>query len=209
MRDAGWDPEQVSATFVGGHASGWPLDQPLDRSWSGIRGGDSPDDHPINDIHFVKKDPKGKQIPSFAHIRKANTRDMPIGRERRAEAQTHRLLRRGLPYGPPFVEGAPQGSPGQADPAFPNDRGLLFLCYQRSIQNQFEYVQKGLNDPNFPTDGAGVDPIAGQQKSSGSKLKLSNTFQVTVQPWVTVTGGDYFFAPSISALRTLSNREGR
>jgi hypothetical protein len=34
------------------------------------------------------------------------------------------------------------------NPPFPNDRGLLFICYVRSIEQQFEFVQQQwVNNP--------------------------------------------------------------
>src|SRR5688572_32722969 len=50
--------------------------------------------------------------------------------------QTHRLLRRGIPYGAPYFE--PKDPDRGRDEG---DRGLVFAAYQTSIEGQFEFVQ--------------------------------------------------------------------
>jgi deferrochelatase/peroxidase EfeB len=80
-----------------------------------------------------------------------------------AGAQTHRLLRRGIAFGKPFKRSAHPGSPHAGNARYPHDRGLLFLCYQASIERQFEFVQsKWVNAPDFPQGGDGHDPIISQ-----------------------------------------------
>ena len=91
-----------------------------------------------------------------------------------AATQTHRLLRRGLPYGP--VSPSSPDAPVDDDV----DRGLQFLAYQTSIENQFEFVVKNwVNPPNFKepfnkapdgtpiNQGGGHDPILGQNGNTG------------------------------------------
>jgi Dyp-type peroxidase family len=168
-------------------------------------------------------DKNGARCPFSGHIRKAYPRDdespsQPSLDE--ADTQTHRLLRRGLPYGPVAV--STPDVPFVKDDAI--DRGLQFLCFQTSIEDQFEFVIKNwVNNPNFkekfnpapdgtPNDqGGGYDPILGQN-GSGDR---GRTFTITVPAggkdhaiklstaadWVHPTGGGYFFTPSISALQ--------
>jgi deferrochelatase/peroxidase EfeB len=87
-----------------------------------------------------------------AHIRKAYPRDevtVAVAEDSESDTQTHRLLRRGIPFGGSF--GAAVGG-GIHDP-----RGLLFQCYQRSIEDQFEFVQsQWVNNPR-----SGSYPVAG------------------------------------------------
>ena len=168
-----------------------------------------------SNTHFTPSpgDQSGQICPFAGHIRKAYPRDdiTPAGKGKdRSESseqdtQTHRLLRRGLPYGPV--------SPSTLEnPVHDNvDRGLLFMAYQTSIERQFEFVTKAwVNNPNFSQQGAGFDLVIGQN-SQGNRQRTApislnpvqnQTIQLqTNQEWVIPTGGGYFFAPSISALK--------
>ena len=71
-------------------------------------------------------------------MRRTNPRDA-LGWEGRLTAR-HRILRRGMPYGPPLPDGADDDG---------EERGLLFVCLQASIARQFEIVQtQWCNDGN-------------------------------------------------------------
>ncbi len=103
-----------------------------------------------------------------------------------------------------------------------HSRGLMFVCYQTSIERQFEFVQRSYaNDPDFvggktrPGGGAvtpGFDPIIGQAPGDGAR-KMDEPFpnfpagsrRTTLElpnQFVVLTAAGYFFMPSISALRT-------
>jgi deferrochelatase/peroxidase EfeB len=108
-------------------------------------------------------------------------------------------LRRGIPFGASF--GAPNG--GKVE----DERGLLFVCYQKDIKEQFEWVQsKWINDPNFPPsdhrEPAGPDPIAAVTYGGTFHLDPKKP-NINIKNYVKVTGGEYFFSPSLSALRNI------
>ena len=140
-------------------------------------------------------DPAGVRFPRFSHIRKAYPRDVLSD-----EPQRHRLLRRGIPYGPPLPAGILQDD-GQ-------DRGLLFLAYQASLERQFEHVQRRwFNDGSFPRPGDGPDPLVGQPRGprrARLRQKGGRTTELHLAQFVSVTAGGYFFAPSIRALARLA-----
>jgi Dyp-type peroxidase family len=197
----------LGAKLVGRYRSGAPL----------VGAGDAAQDPGTTDPEVLDKarinafgyaaDPKGTQVPRAAHIRKTYTRDQeaPAGEL----AQRPRLLRRGIPFGQSFRHGTPADSPFGADPPFPHDRGLCFVCYQRSIRDQFELIQcTWVNQEAVPEAGDGVDPVA-SQASDKRRLRIPGAGDDRVhlpKQWVTTTGGEYFFSPSIRALKRLSGR---
>ncbi|MEI7887469.1 MAG: Dyp-type peroxidase [Actinomycetes bacterium] len=208
---AGMSEDLFGAKLVGRYKSGCPLerteDQPvgLDTQLAdpSILDPSILQEDKINHFEFGD-DVNGNVCPRSAHVRKTYPRDdqTPTGGE--AASQTHRILRRGIPFGASYL---PESSNAlhAADAAFPHDRGLLFLCYQSSIERQFEFVQnRWSNDEDFPTRGSGEDPIISQNASGVFQIPGSQAQQVTLQGFVTTTGGDYFFQPSIEALQLLA-----
>jgi Dyp-type peroxidase family len=157
-----------------------------------------PDVEPPKPFPEAPADPSGLICPHAAHIRKVNPRDQDSDLGDQFDTLTRRVLRRGIPYGPPIHD------PTAADGV---DRGLHFLCYQTSIVEQFEKLQQDwANNTNAPQAG-GHDVIIGQTADQRRIFELftdggaSSLTLTTPTQWVTPTGGGYFFAPSISTLR--------
>ena len=152
-------------------------------------------------------DPTGDKCPFAGHIRKAYPRNdtSPTIKDLREETtQTHRLLRRGIPYGTAST------STFTAPCDDLTDRGLLFLAYQVSIVDQFEFVTRNwINDENFKEECVGHDPIIGQNgvdRTRHFRINLPGATQPlrTDKEWVITTAGGYFFAPSIDALNMIA-----
>ena len=154
----------------------------------------------LNNFDF-REDEDGLKCPFHAHIRKVNPRGGAPGS---LEAErTRRIVRRGIPYGKEVKD--------DPDPAAP--RGLLFMCFQRDINHQFEFIQRSwVDNVIFPRGilfqkDTGDDPLIGQDpgepqqwpKAWGKDGKKSFNFESAV----TLKGGEYFFAPSIPFLRSL------
>ena len=65
------------------------------------------------------------------------------------------MLRRGMSYGPPLPSGVAERDR--------QERGLMFVCYQASIERQFEFVQQQwLGDGNVFGLGNDRDPLGGR-----------------------------------------------
>ncbi len=226
----GLSEDLIGAKMVGRYRSGAPLETREFQSQPAA-GGSSTDpgvanpalanDDDVNNNFEFGGDPEGDTVPLAAHIRKAYPRDqVPQQESGLAEAkergrladdaesrtQTHRLLRRGIPYG---------GSLGAAVGGAPEDRrGLLFLAYQSDIERQFEFVQAHwVNDPGFPREGAGKDPVITPRQGANDAAPIKGcpfhaggnaaACPVSLKHFVTTRGGGYFFSPSVSAWREL------
>ena len=213
-RAQGVSSEQLGAKIVGRYPSGAPLEHTEDQAagldtTAGDPSADDPsllDDHRINNFEFGD-DVDGTVVPLAAHIRKTYPRDdaTPTGGE--SDTQTHRVLRRGIPFGLSYDEEAATTSPAGAHPAYPEDRGLLFVSYQTSIARQFEFVQRDwVNNPDAPGTGAGHDLVIGQADATRTfSLPGGKPDHITLmERFVTTSGGAYLFQPSISALRQLA-----
>jgi len=207
-RSTGISDDLAGAKLVGRYKSGAPIettgDQPTD---PGLTDPSLLTDAKINNFTYGA-DPSGSVVPLAAHIRKANPRDESANPGGLADTLTHRIIRRGIPFGTSLPTGTPASDP-TAHPAFPNDRGLFFLSYQSSIARQFEFMQSHwVNDGNFPTKGAGQDPVTSQTSPPGSFTIQGNPERhiELLARFVVTTGGDYYFQPALTALHTLSKQ---
>lgn len=189
---AGWDHVRLAANLVGR----WPDGTPVVLSPGGPDGALVDADR-INDFTFREQDEAGLRCPMSAHIRKANTRDDPVDDGGPRRMLTRLVLRRGIPYG--AVED--------------DDKGLLFVCYQRSIAAQFEFlINHWANAEELPRAGSGHDPIIGQKPpdrartihlrtaSQGNPFGVVRTIPIP-NDFVEATGGGYFFSPAASVLK--------
>lgn len=151
-------------------------------------------------------DPVGITCPLAAHIRKVNTRDSASDTGARSSTYDRRILRVGVPYGPPVAWKKRYTEDSV-------DRGLLFLSVQASIEQQFEFLQaRWINDPTRPRAPSGHDMVVGQNAPAADGVRRCSIFspetlsqaEVTAPvQWVTATGGGYFFVPSLSAIKNV------
>ena len=206
-KSVGMSEDLIGAKLVGRYKSGAPLET------TGNQSKDPGRSYPAllaaaNINNFRYADPAGAVVPLAAHIRKGNPRDEATDQGGLADTLTHRIIRRGIPFGASLPPGTPPSN-AIANPPFPRDRGLFFLCYQSSIAGQFEFIQRHwVNNPDFPTKGAGQDPISCQTTLPGSfTLPTSPVHHLELMTrFVLTTGGDYYFQPSVSALRSLAQQ---
>jgi Dyp-type peroxidase family len=189
--------ERVAAMLVGRWPNGFPLE-------SSPRVPRSAHATPLNNFTFMRPnwpgrntipaDVFGDRCPLSAHIRKVNPRDQGSDLGPPADSLRRQMIRRGIAYGNELRKGARDE----------DDRGLLFLSFQASIEETFEtIVQAWVNGTTGPAP-SGFDMLLGQNPSGGKRYCFLMGHRLeTSERFVVATGGGYFFAPSISAIRTV------
>jgi len=210
----GNDTERAGALVIGRFRDGTPIT--LSDSEQG-------DTAIINNFNYAE-DTKGTKCPFHAHIRKTNPRgDKGDSLESLEEQRQHRIVRRAIPYGgtSPEQQALTSAISRLQDhlTSLPQERlqveeheqvGLLFLCFQRDIFNQFMFMQKSwVNQKNFVKYDTGLDPVVGQGKQSDEGQKWSKEWgqgkkvSFEFNNFVRMQGGEFFFAPSISFLANI------
>ena len=158
---------------------------------------------PGDDFDY-QKDAEGKGCPFGAHIRRMNPRGGQIAHQLR-----HRpLLRRGVPYGPPWQPGETAGI----------ERGLLDQFFCSSIENQFEHLLGEWAD-RVPMgnldDGNAKDPIVSHHEDPGASFVLPGKADqrggVTefkgLMPFVRTRGTAYLLYPTSDGLEQLATED--
>jgi Dyp-type peroxidase family len=184
----GMTDRHLAALLVGRWPSGAPVSMDV---------GDDPGPIPDEDSFDFGDDPDGRKCPFGAHIRKVNPRSGP-----KDVVHSPRLLRRGIPFGPAF----------DVDPAA--ERGLAFVSFQTSIEDQFEFLTgRWMNSPVRPAPSAGHDLLVGRSRAERSMSMMGPNGKVEVsdngRQWITPTGGGYLFAPGRSALSRIGQAPSR
>jgi deferrochelatase/peroxidase EfeB len=154
-------------------------------------------------------DAAGIKCPFTSHLRRTNTRDMlaPTGKEGSALNNRRRIIRRGLPYG--------DSSPGVTDA---DEHGIVMLVVCASLFRQFEFVQQQwINYGLDASAGNDTCPLVGNHSPGGATVGPEAKFVIPADPktgrppfiveglpqFVETRGGDYFFVPSMTALRMI------
>ncbi|MBD8700592.1 peroxidase [Sphingomonas sp. CFBP 13714] len=149
-------------------------------------------------------DPGGARCPFQSHIRKTNPRGgtVPLGATL-ADERSRLMPRRGITYGARAPDLGDRPAKGV---------GLLFMAYNRDIERQFEFTQAAwANDDAFPRSGTGRDPVIGSGAAGHLWPKSwdhpeAGTLASDFSSHVTLLGGEYFFAPSLSFVGGLALR---
>jgi Dyp-type peroxidase family len=152
-----------------------------------------------NDFLFAD-DPRGFKCPVGAHARRANPRDALDG-EGSVDVRLHRMIRRGTSYGPMLPDDVTEDDGV--------DRGIIFVFAGAHLKRQFEFVKtQWLNDGIFIGAPLESDPLVGPRQDSGTFTIPQRPIRRRLQdlpPFVVTRGGEYCFAPSLSALRWIAD----
>jgi len=188
-RDATW----VASKMVGRWPDGASLALSPDKNDPDLVEGDE------NYFKYTTLDPDGQHCPFGSHVRRSNPRDClyPNAEKSTSFTNFHRIIRRGRSYETEDKE-----------------RGLNFICFNASIENQFEFIQhEWLNNPKFADKlYQDSDPISGVQDLKHPEA--TGTFTIPCQPvrtrvhglprFVHVRGSGYFFMPGRAAIEYLN-----
>ncbi|HEX4183149.1 MAG TPA: hypothetical protein VHY34_07815 [Caulobacteraceae bacterium] len=141
----------------------------------------------------------GSKCPFGAHIRRGNPRDMldPLLSSSQGSSNLtnrRRILRRGLPY---------EDATGE--------KGVVFMAVCASLFRQFEFIQQQWMSYGLDFE-AGNDtcPLIGDRQQSDKHVIPAGAanpapFIAGALPlFVTTRGGDYFFMPSLTAIRMIA-----
>ena len=204
----GEDEERAGALIVGRFEDGTPV---VLQDSAGMHS-------PVPNNFDFRDDPEATKCPFHSHIRKTNPRgesavflkEFGVTVE---EERSHLMLRRGITYGERrhFTIGEGVEFKDQPDGGV----GLLFMAYQSNIENQFEFTQvTWANNADFVKPDTGIDPVIGQGGPGGQECPMhwggsrrdmspDGFKKFDFRNAVTMKGGEYFFAPSISGLKNL------
>ncbi|HEX9931571.1 MAG TPA: hypothetical protein VGB08_01880 [Allosphingosinicella sp.] len=144
-----------------------------------------------NDFTF-RDDPVGAACPLDSHIRRANPR----------VADTPRIMRRGMSFGPRVGE--------QTD----KERGAFFIAYCADLAEQYERVLGWVNGGNSTRIGSYLsDPLSAVPGHAERIYRFLDNdvvrrlkLPVAKHAPIGLSWSHYFFAPSLSAIRSLDER---
>ncbi|WP_037501265.1 Dyp-type peroxidase [Solirubrobacter soli] len=152
-----------------------------------------------NDFTYAA-DPHGHQVPLGSHMRRMNPRDTEMALL--ADVNIHRVIRRSTGYGKPY-------DPDALSDEDDRGRGLYFIFLSAKAMDTLEFLQREwINNGNFMSLGPERDPNVGLQEDGA-------TFTIPQAPvrrrihgietFNALRGGEYFFLPSLSALRWIAD----
>jgi deferrochelatase/peroxidase EfeB len=202
------DPELLAAKICGRWRNGVPL--ALSPETDSPPGGIPLDE--LNNYEYVNADgsgdPKGLRCPVGAHMRRLNPRGQPVTGQNQpgGSNNTHRLIRRGMPYGPNYDSKQPYDG---------IERGVLGYFINSSIENQYEFVLgHWVNDSEFAgavrLNPKSKDPMIGTQDPAESIFVIPQAngvppIKVTgFSTFVTTKAAAYCFLPSITAIKFIA-----
>lgn len=196
------DARSLAARLVGRWPSGAPL----------VLSPEADDDRLAdrNDFAYAARDPDALLCPAGSHVRRANPRDWTLSstpEHALVVANRHRLIRRGRPYGAP-VDPLLDPEKMRVAPQDDEPRGLQFLCFNASLERQYEMVQGSwLDQPKFAGLRDERDPLLGTRPGGGGRFSLPGSpvskRLAGLPRFVDTVGGAYFFVPGLAALRWL------
>ena len=186
--------ELLAAKLIGRWRSGAPLTLTPDRDDPEL----GADPQRNNDFTYAA-DPQGRQVPLGSHMRRMNPRDTKLAIL--TDVNIHRVIRRSTTYGVPYD---PDATSPQDDET---PHGLYFIFLSAKAMATLEFLQQEwINNGNFMSLGEERDPNVGLQQDGATFTIPQDPVRRRIhgiQTFNVLRGGEYFFVPSLSALRWL------
>jgi deferrochelatase/peroxidase EfeB len=194
--------EKLASKFVGRWRDGTPTELSPDKMDL-----DLVQDKQRNVNFTFGNDPQGVSCPIAAHLRRAHPRDA-FGFHGQL-VNRRRITRRGLPYGSYAPEDQPVTDVEQ--------RGIAFMALNASLARQFEFVQQQwIEYGNDSHQGNDKEILLGNHDllEGRGKFTVQGTADDPKNPpflcggltnFVELRGGDYFFIPSMTALKMMAS----
>jgi len=190
---SGADAEELlAAKMMGRWRDGTPLVLSPDRP--------NPQLARSNDFGYLAEDPDGLRCPFSAHIRVVNPRDTPL--DPVVVDGVPRVLRCGMPYGPPLDTTTDDGV----------DRGLvgMFLCadLRRVVYSLTSWVAQNNFSPVYNANRRVQDPLFGNRAMPGTRPEFvvpGAAMVKSLPDFVYTKGTAFMLYPGRTALTALSN----
>jgi hypothetical protein len=96
-----------------------------------------------------------------------NPRDIATDLGKAQDTMVRMILRRGIPFGPP-IAGAKKPPPKVVR----SERGLMFLCYGATIEDQFELITRRWANSTMQPSFGGHDPVIGAADRRGDRTRF-------------------------------------
>jgi Dyp-type peroxidase family len=190
--------EKLASKFIGRFRDGTPIEISPDKCDPTVVANKQ-----LNVNFKFGSDLDGVRCPIGAHVRRTNPRDA-FGFDGKL-VNRRRISRRGMPYGPYTPEDQPVSDT--------DEHGLIFIVMNASIFRQFEFVQQQwIEYGNDARQGNDKDMLMGNHGGVGKFMIQGNADPANppfvcggLQNLVELRGGDYFWVPSITALRMIAD----
>jgi Dyp-type peroxidase family len=153
-----------------------------------------------NDFTYAG-DPHGQRVPLGSHMRRMNPRDTKMALL--TDVNVHRIIRRSTTYGAPYD---PNATSARDDDVA---RGIHFIFVSAKAMATMEFLQQEwINNGNFMNLGDERDPNVGLQEDAATFTIPQHPVRRRIHDIPTfnvLRGGEYFFMPSLSALRWIGD----
>lgn len=195
------DPELLAAKFCGRWRNGNPLETNPEKPGNPMSLSE------INNFNYNQHSPtnnfddyQGTRCPIGSHMRRNNPRDAVVS----TPVNFHRVVRRAMPYGPPY-------DPSKKD----NIKRGLIGHFVGTIENSFEFLMRNwVNDSIFAPDIDFIskDPLLGANDAEESVMNIPEKPFAAPKNikgfprFIQTRGSAYLFLPGINALKFIGEQ---